>query len=96
MLSKRKIAEATLTWIREQLEDAHGRGISLRDDMDGTAIHVDRVLQSGTLIFFHISATSEEGSSELEYCLRLQEKIPVDVPGQQPTREDLAEIDDTP
>ena len=95
MLSKRKMAEATMTWIREQLEDAHGRGISLRDDSDGTAVRVDRVRQSGTLIFLDISATSDDGGNELEYCLLLQQKIPADLPGQRPTVEDLADIDNT-
>ena len=96
MLSKRKMAEATMTWIREQLEDAQSRGMSLKDDTDGIAVRVERVRQSGTLISLDISANSEAGSNELEYCLLLQQKIPVDVPGVQPTAEDLAVIDDTP
>ena len=96
MLSKRKMAEATMTWIREQLEDARGRGISLRNDSDGTAVRVDRVRQLGTLIFLDISATSDDGGNELEYCLLLQRKTPTDRSVQQPTAEDLADIDNTP
>jgi len=80
MLSKRKMTEATATWIRNQLEEAQMGGHSLKDDSDGCAIRVERVRQSGTLIFLDISCRDEdENVKDLEYCLLLQQKMPTEV-----------------
>lgn len=96
MLSKRKMAEAAMVWIQEQLEDARGSGISLRDDADGTAIRVNSVKRSGTLIRLDISCTDDGGTQDLEYCLLLQQKMPAESVGMHPSGAELQALDDTP
>ena len=101
MLSKRKMTEATATWIRGQLEEAQASGRSLKDDSDGYAIRVERVKQSGTLLFLDISCRDANWNvKDLEYCLLLQQKMPTEEPSKpvsalNPSQAELAELDDT-
>ena len=95
MLSKRKVAEALTTWLEQQLREI-GSDRSIRDDTDGNAIHIDKVLQSGTLLFVHVSATDpSDAVKQHEFCLHLTSKVQDGI-GVAPTSEDLAAFDDTP
>ena len=95
MLSKRKVADAIIAWLEQQLREV-GSDRSIRDDTDGNAIHVSRVLQSGTLLFVHVSVTDEsEAVQRHEFCLQLVSKVKDDV-GMGPTAGDLAAFDETP
>ena len=95
MLSKRKVAEPLTTCLEQQLREI-GSDRSIRDDTDGNAIHVDKVLQSGTLLFVHVSATDEsEAVKQHEFCLSLVSKVQDSI-GAQPTADDLADFDNTP
>lgn len=94
MLSKRKVAEALTTWLEQQLREI-GSDRSIRDDTDGIAVHVDKVLQSGTLLFVHVSTTDEsEAVQRHEFCLQLVSKVKDNV-GMCPTAGDLAALDET-
>lgn len=95
MLSKRKMAEATMTWLRQQLEDAKSCGMSLRDDNDGMAIRIERVQQFGILLYLDLSATDGGSETQLNYCLLLQQQMPQDKLNRRPTPGELAVIDDT-
>lgn len=64
MLSKRKIKAYLLEWLRAGLSVPMERGMSLKDDTDGTSLYVDSVTVEGHVL--KLALTVLEGDEPLE------------------------------